>query len=37
VVTVMGRHWSLDREHNWDRVEKAYRALVEGVGTRVSG
>jgi len=37
VVTVMGRHWSLDREHNWGRVEKAYRALVEGVGTRVSG
>jgi 2,3-bisphosphoglycerate-independent phosphoglycerate mutase len=37
VVTVMGRHWSLDREHNWDRIEKAYRALVEGVGTRVLG
>ena len=37
VVTVMGRHWSLDREHNWDRVEKAYRALVQGAGTRVSG
>ncbi len=37
LVTVMGRHWSLDREHNWDRIEKAYRALVEGVGTRVPG
>jgi 2,3-bisphosphoglycerate-independent phosphoglycerate mutase len=37
VVTVMGRHWSLDREHNWDRVEKAYRALVEGAGTCVLG
>jgi len=37
VVTVMGRHWSLDREHNWDRIEKAYRALVQGVGTRVLG
>jgi len=37
VVTVMGRHWSLDREGNWDRVEKAYRALVLGEGTRVSG
>ena len=35
VVTVMGRFWSLDREENWDRVEKAYRALVDGVGTRV--
>jgi 2,3-bisphosphoglycerate-independent phosphoglycerate mutase len=37
LVTVMGRHWSLDRENNWDRVEKAYRALVEGLGKRVSG
>ena len=35
VVTVMGRHWSLDREGNWDRVEKAYGALVEGKGTRI--
>jgi 2,3-bisphosphoglycerate-independent phosphoglycerate mutase len=33
VVTVMGRFWALDREENWDRVEKAYRALVYGEGT----
>ncbi len=33
VVTVMGRFWALDREENWDRVEKAYRALVFGDGT----
>jgi 2,3-bisphosphoglycerate-independent phosphoglycerate mutase len=33
VVTVMGRYWALDREENWDRVEKAYRALVIGDGT----
>ncbi len=35
VVTVMGRFWSLDREENWDRVEKAYRAIVFGEGRRV--
>ena len=35
VVTVMGRYWSLDREENWDRIEKAYRALVYGEGTPV--
>ncbi|MFB0566780.1 MAG: alkaline phosphatase family protein [Candidatus Aminicenantaceae bacterium] len=35
VVTVMGRFWALDREENWDRVEKAYRALVYGEGIRV--
>lgn len=37
VVTVIGRHWALDREENWDRVEKAYRALVYGEGRRVYG
>lgn len=36
-VTVLGRHWALDREENWDRVEKAYRALVYGEGIKVSG
>jgi 2,3-bisphosphoglycerate-independent phosphoglycerate mutase len=35
VVTVIGRYWALDREENWDRVEKAYRALVYGDGTFV--
>jgi 2,3-bisphosphoglycerate-independent phosphoglycerate mutase len=28
VVTVMGRYWAMDREENWDRIEKAYRTLV---------
>jgi len=35
VVTVMGRYWALDREKNWDRIKKAYRALVFGEGNRV--
>ena len=35
VVTVIGRYWALDREMNWDRVEKTYRALVCGEGTPV--
>jgi 2,3-bisphosphoglycerate-independent phosphoglycerate mutase len=36
LVTVMGRFWALDREENWDRIERAYRALVFGEGTPVS-
>ncbi len=36
VVTVMGRFWALDREENWDRVKKAYRALVFGDGRSVT-
>ncbi len=35
IVTVIGRHWALDREENWDRIEKTYRALVHGEGTSV--
>ena len=36
VATVIGRFWSLDREGNWDRIEKTYRLLVEGRGQPVS-
>jgi 2,3-bisphosphoglycerate-independent phosphoglycerate mutase len=35
IVTVIGRFWALDREENWDRIEKTYRALVYGEGTPV--
>ncbi len=33
VVSVIGRYWSMDREENWDRIEKTYRMLVTGEGT----
>jgi 2,3-bisphosphoglycerate-independent phosphoglycerate mutase len=35
VVSVIGRYWSLDREENWDRIEKTYRMLVYGDGKPV--
>jgi len=35
VVSVVGRFWALDREENWDRVEKCYRQLVYGQGVPV--
>ena len=28
IVSVMGRFWAMDRDHRWDRVERAYRCLV---------
>ena len=34
-ASVIGRFWSLDREENWDRIEKTYRWLVEGQGRPV--
>ncbi|MGO8684931.1 MAG: 2,3-bisphosphoglycerate-independent phosphoglycerate mutase [Thermoleophilia bacterium] len=30
--TVCGRYYAMDRDNRWDRVEKAYRALVGGDG-----
>ncbi len=36
VVSVIGRYWSMDREENWDRIEKTYRMLVCGEGFPVN-
>lgn len=36
LVGVIGRFWTLDREYNWDRIEKSYRWLVDGTGTPVA-
>jgi len=32
VATVTGRYFAMDRDKRWDRVAKAYSALVEGQG-----
>jgi len=32
IATVIGRYWAMDRDKRWDRVEKAYNCLVDGVG-----
>ena len=32
VATVSGRYYAMDRDNRWDRVEKAYNALVLGEG-----
>lgn len=34
VATVMGRYYAMDRDNRWDRVEKAYRAMVYGEGEK---
>lgn len=35
VVSVIGRKWAMDREQNWDRVEKTYRLFLYGEGVKV--
>ena len=36
IATVMGRYYSMDRDHNWGRTEKAYRAMADGDGFEFS-
>ena len=33
IATVMGRYYAMDRDNRWERVEKAYAAMVYGEGT----
>jgi 2,3-bisphosphoglycerate-independent phosphoglycerate mutase len=37
VATVSGRYYAMDRDKRWDRVEKAWRALVLAEGERAPG
>ncbi|MDX1765208.1 MAG: 2,3-bisphosphoglycerate-independent phosphoglycerate mutase, partial [bacterium] len=30
IASVMGRYYAMDRDNRWERVERAYRAMVEG-------
>lgn len=37
IVTMSGRYFAMDRDHRWDRVEKAYRVMTQdGEGTEQS-
>jgi len=31
IASISGRYYALDRDNRWDRTEKAYRAMAEGV------
>jgi 2,3-bisphosphoglycerate-independent phosphoglycerate mutase len=38
LATVSGRYWAMDRDGRWDRTQRAYEAIVRGVGrTAASG
>jgi 2,3-bisphosphoglycerate-independent phosphoglycerate mutase len=32
IATVTGRYWAMDRDRRWDRVERAFRAIVAAQG-----
>jgi len=35
IATLSGRFYTMDRDHHWDREEKAYRALVQGISDQM--
>ena len=36
IATISGRYYAMDRDKNYDRVEEAYRAMVDGTGEKAS-
>lgn len=36
IATVSGRYYAMDRDKRWDRVEKAYVCLTEGIGNKAN-
>ena len=36
IATVIGRYYAMDRDNHYDRIEKAYNAMVLGEGNRFS-
>ena len=36
VASVSGRYWAMDRDQRWDRIVRAYRAIIERQGHRVA-
>jgi 2,3-bisphosphoglycerate-independent phosphoglycerate mutase len=34
IASICGRFYAMDRDNRWERVEKAYNMLVNGVGTK---
>ncbi len=36
VASVMGRYYAMDRDNRWERVEKAYAAMVYGEGNKAA-
>jgi 2,3-bisphosphoglycerate-independent phosphoglycerate mutase len=36
IATVMGRYYAMDRDNRWERVERAWQAMVEGTGAQAT-
>lgn len=36
IASLIGRYYAMDRDHRWERVQKAYNLLVHGTGNAVT-
>lgn len=36
IATVMGRYYAMDRDRRWERIEKAYTCLTQGIGQKTN-
>jgi len=36
IATVTGRYFAMDRDNRWERVEQAFRAMVQGTGAKAA-
>lgn len=36
IATVIGRYYAMDRDNRWDRTQKAYELITQGIGKEVS-
>jgi 2,3-bisphosphoglycerate-independent phosphoglycerate mutase len=35
IATICGRNWTMDRNNNWDRIEKSYQMMTYGKGEQI--
>lgn len=36
IASMVGRNWAMDRNNNWDRIQKAYDMLTKGTGEKTT-
>lgn len=36
IATIIGRYYAMDRDHRWERTQKAYELMTDGKGEKIS-
>lgn len=35
IASIIGRYYAMDRDKRWERIQKAYQLITQGIGTRI--